>query len=220
MPKPRQREHDNDDSSYGTEDASEASPDYSNVKGAIVTDQSITARKFEFYRELDRRIAALTSEQTSTHILTNESFTEIYNFIASIKNVSAEKRIQNMKTYPNKIAYKWIKKYALLTTDTSNVLIYKQEAGAALDTCRKVSKYSLIFEVIREIHEVQAGNDHPKSRTLYNRVCVQYGKGIPRSVCEMFPMFCPICIRAHPMKKTNRRPSTYLDERHERTCSN
>jgi len=91
MPKPRQREHDNDDSSYGTEDASEASPDYSNVKGAIVTDQSITARKFEFYRELDRRIAALTSEQTSTHILTDKSFTEIYNFVASVKNVSTEK---------------------------------------------------------------------------------------------------------------------------------
>ena len=83
-----------------------------------------------------------------------------------------------MKSYPNKIAYKWIKKYDLLTVGTSNVLIYKQEDGAALDTCQKVPKYSFIFDVIREIHEVQAGNDHPKSRTLYKRVCAKYGKGI------------------------------------------
>jgi hypothetical protein len=45
-----------------------------------------------------------------------------------------------MKTYPNKIAFKWIKKYDLLTVNTSNILIYKQEDGAALDTCQKVPK--------------------------------------------------------------------------------
>jgi hypothetical protein len=106
MLKRRGQEHYDDDSLYGTGDTSEASPDDPNVKGAIVTDRFIAARKFEFYRELDRRIATLTPEQISTHILTDKSFTEIYNFIASVKNVSAEKRIQIMKTYPNKIAYK------------------------------------------------------------------------------------------------------------------
>ena len=131
MPKPGWREHSDDDCPYRTEDTSEASPDDSNVEGAIVTDQSIAARKVAFYRELDRRIATLTPEQTSTHILKDESFAEIYNFIASVKNVSAEKRIQIMKSYPNKIAYTWIKKYDLLTVDTSNIFIYKQEDGAA-----------------------------------------------------------------------------------------
>ena len=158
---------------------SEASPDDSNVEGAIVTDQSLTATKVVFYRELDRRIATLTPKQTSTHILTDKSFAEIYNFIASVKNVSEKKRNQIMKSYPNKIAYKWIKNYDLLTVDTSNVLIYKEEDGAALDRCQKVPRYSFIFDVIPEIHEVQAGNDHPKSRTLCKRVCAKYRKGIP-----------------------------------------
>ncbi len=101
-------------------------------------------------------------------------------------------------------------KYDLLTVDTSNVLIYKQE-DEAIDTCQKVPKYSFIFDVIHEIHEVQAGNNHPTLRTLYKRVGAKYGKGIPQWVCEMFPMFCPSCIRAHPRKKNKRRPSTYLD---------
>jgi hypothetical protein len=77
------------------------------------------------------------------------------------------------------------------------MLIYKQEAGAALDKCQKVpkyTKYSITFDDIREIHEVHVGNDHPKSRTLDKRVCAKYRKGIPRWVCEMFPMFCLICI--------------------------
>ena len=86
-----------------------------------MTDQSIATKKFEFYRELELRIVSLTPKQTSTHILTDKSFTEIYNFIASIKIFSAEKRIQIMKTYHNKIAYIWIKKYDLLTIDISSV---------------------------------------------------------------------------------------------------
>ena len=74
MLKPRGQEHNDDDSSYSAGDASEASPDDSNIEGAIVTDQSISARKVAFYREPDRRIATLTPEQTSTHILIDESF--------------------------------------------------------------------------------------------------------------------------------------------------
>jgi hypothetical protein len=111
--------------------------------------------------------------------MTDESFSEIYNFMKSIMNVSAEMRISIMNTHPNKTAYKWIKKYDLLTIDTSNILVYKQAAGAALDKCQKVAKYCILFNDVWEINEVQAGNNHPTAKTLYKRVCVKYGNDIP-----------------------------------------
>jgi hypothetical protein len=58
-----------------------------------------------------------------------------------------------------------------------------------------------MVNVLRDIHEVQAGNDHPKSRTLYRRVCARYEKSIPRWVCELFPLYCAVCVRSKPHKK-------------------
>ena len=92
-----------------------------------------------------------------------------------------------MKKYPNKLSYKWTKKYDLLTVETSNILISKQTEDDALESAQKVVQYSKMFDVLRNIHEVQAGNDHPKSRTLYRRVSARYGKCIPSWVCELFP---------------------------------
>ena len=132
-----------------------------NVDGDSSSDQFIAARKSEFYKELDKRIAGLTPEPP-THILTGESFREIYNFMKSIKDVSAKMRINIMKSYPNDIAYKWMKKYDMLTIDTSNVLVYKQVPGAALDIGQKVHKYSIILDAIRIIHEIQVGGNNPK----------------------------------------------------------
>jgi hypothetical protein len=106
-----------------------------------------------------------------------------------------------MKQYPRKLPYKWIKKYDLMTGETSNILIFKQEEGHALDSTQKVVQYSKIFYVLRDIHEVQAGNNHPQSRTLYRRVCARYGKSTPRWICESFPLYCPVCVRSKPCKK-------------------
>ena len=49
---------------------------------------------------------------------------------------------------------------------------------------------------------MEAGNDHPKSKTLYKRVLAKYGKSVPRWICEMFPKFCPVYIWAKVRKKT------------------
>jgi hypothetical protein len=106
-----------------------------------------------------------------------------------------------LRSIPNKVGYKWIKKYDVHIVDTSHILIFKQAEGEALDACQRVAKYSRIFDVLREIHELEMGNDHPKSKTLYRRVYMKYGKSIPRWVCEMFPLFCPVCIRSNPRKK-------------------
>ena len=42
------------------------------------------------------------------------------------------------------------------------------------------------FNDVREIHELEMGNDHPKNKTLYKRVYAKYGKFIPWWICEMF----------------------------------
>lgn len=70
--------------------------------------------------------------------------------------------ISIIKTYPNKIAYEWIKMYDLLTIDTSNILVNKQTPGATFDICQKGPKCRLIFNAIRIIHKFQTGNDHPE----------------------------------------------------------
>ena len=95
-----------------------------------------------------------------------------------------------------------MKKYDVITNPNSTkVLVYKQEDGDALDRSLQVATYSNVFDVIRQIHEREAGNDHPKSKTLYRRVFMKYGKSISHWVCEMFPLFCPVCIRSNPCKK-------------------
>ena len=58
-----------------------------------------------------------------------------------------------------------------------------------------------MFDAIHEIHELQSGNDHPKAKTVYKRICAKYGKSIPQWVCEIFPKHCPVCIRGRTRKK-------------------
>ena len=113
-----------------------------------------------------------------------------------------------MRSYPNKIAYKCVKRYDVMVVKTSNVLIYKQEDGSPLDSCKKVMKYSNLFDAVCELHEMQVGNNHSKSKTLYRRVTSKYAKSIPQWVCEIFPKYCPFCIRAKTREnaKTGHQP--------------
>jgi hypothetical protein len=60
-----------------------------------------------------------------------------------------------------------------MVVQSSQILIYKQEEESPLDLCQQVVKYSNLFDAIREIHELQSGNDHPKAKTLYKRVCAK-----------------------------------------------
>ena len=55
---------------------------------------------------------------------------------------------------PNKLPYKWIKKYGLMTVETSNILIFKQDESNALDSAQKVVQYNKIFDELKDIHEV------------------------------------------------------------------
>ena len=71
-----------------------------NFDGDSSSDQSLTAKKPKIYKGLDFRIAALIPEQ-ATHIMTDESFREIYNSMKSIKDATAKMRINIIKTYPN-----------------------------------------------------------------------------------------------------------------------
>jgi hypothetical protein len=162
---------------------------------------ALLARKTSFYEELDRRIDALSKVQKNSHILSDKLFNEIYHFMLSIQDASNEERLRLLRSIPNKVGYKWIKKYDIHIVDTSHILIFKQADGEALDACQRVAKYSRIFDALREIHELEMGNDHPKAKTLYKRVFMKYGKSVPRWVCEMFPLFCPVCVRSNPRKK-------------------
>ena len=75
----------------------------------------------------------------------------------SIQDASNEERLHLLRSIPNKVGYKWIKKYDVHIVDTSHILIFKQADGEALDACQRVVKYSRIFDVFREIHELEWG---------------------------------------------------------------
>lgn len=92
----------------------------------------------------------------------------------STQNASDEEYPQIMKPIPNKVGYKWIKNYDIMTVKTSNILIFNQADDDALDNCQKVVKYSSFFNVLQDIHEVEMGNDHPKAKTIYKSVCSRY----------------------------------------------
>jgi hypothetical protein len=53
-----------------------------------------------------------------------------------------------MRSYQNKIAYKWVKRYHFLVINTSNTLIYKQEPHAALDSFLRGAHDSNAFNVV------------------------------------------------------------------------
>jgi hypothetical protein len=180
------------------EDVDSTSP---TVNLEIQRKASLSARKTELNHQVDKKIHALEKDHKTIHIMIDDLFHDVFQFMLAIKKTSEALQPSIMKQYPNKLPYKWIKKYDLMTVKTSNILIFKQEEGDALDSAQEVVHYSKIFDVLRDIHEAQAGNDHPKSRTLYRRVCARYGKSIPRWICELFPLYCPVCVRSKPHKK-------------------
>ena len=165
---------------------------------------SLSARKAEFYKAVDDKIFSMSKLNKHAHIISDALFDQVYKPMLAIQDAGEEDRLKEIRKLPNKVGYKWVKKYAIKTVDTSNILIFKQGEGEALDTCQKVVSYSKIFDVLRQIHELDAGNDHPKAKTLlFKRATAKYGKSIPRWVCEMFPKFCPVCIRSRPWKKAS-----------------
>ena len=180
----------------------DVSPSKSTPAPESEKDESLVTRKAEFYNRVSTKMNALERDNKTSHILSDNQFETIVSFMISYNNALKEDRVDVINRYPHKIAYRWLKQYELLTVETSNVLIFKQPVGAALDCCKKVVSYGKMFDAIREIHEVEAGNDHPKSKTLYKRVSARHGKSVPRWVCEVFPQFCPVCIRSRPRKTT------------------
>ena len=160
------------------------------------TNPELTARKKEFYKEVDKRMEQYGQGDNPYSIMTDDYFDKIVKFMLSLEPANDKDRLVIMRTYPNKIAYKWVKRYDIKVVQNSNILFFKQPEGSPLDLCQQVIKYSNVFDAIREIHELQIGNDHPKAKTLYKRVNAKYGRSIPCWVCEIFPNYCPVCIRA------------------------
>ena len=75
----------------------------------------------------------IAQENNPNSIMTNEYFEEILRFLLSLQTANDKKRIRIMRRYPNKIAYKWVKRYDVMVVESSNGLIYKQEDGSPFD---------------------------------------------------------------------------------------
>ena len=87
---------------------------------------TLSARKSEFCKEVNQRMDNIAQENDPTSIMTDEYFEDILRFLLSLQTVDDKKRIRIMRSYPNKIAYKWVKRYGIVVIDSRNVIIYKQ----------------------------------------------------------------------------------------------
>ncbi len=100
-----------------------------------------------FYAELDQKL----QEMGKGSILSESSFNDILAVISHIKECSFEEEcLQKLRIFDKKVTYRWMKNYDVITnSDSSKVLIYKQQSGEVLDCSLQVAKYSNIFDVIR-----------------------------------------------------------------------
>jgi hypothetical protein len=127
------------------------------------SDAALSARKEAFYKEVEKKIVALSKVKKNAHIISDGLFNKVYNFMLSIQDTSDEERLRILRSIPNKVGFRRMKMFDICTVDTSNVLIFKQAEDEALDACQKVVKYSKIFDVVQNIHELEEGSDHCKA---------------------------------------------------------
>ena len=85
------------------------------------SDAALSARKKAFYKEVDKKIAALSKVQKNPHIIPDGLFKKIFNFMLSTQDPSEEVRLTLLRSIPNKDGYKWMKKFDIRTIDTSSL---------------------------------------------------------------------------------------------------
>ncbi len=96
-------------------------------------------------------------------------------------------------------AYKWAKKYDMLSVGGSRILVSKPkyvEAGYDVAHLPKLSYLERLFSDLQSIHYV----DHCKGLTIHHRATERHGN-IPREVTKIFTDVCPHCISLSNRKK-------------------
>ena len=113
-------------------DASGVDGDYDFKKS---TNPELTARKKEFYKEVDNRMEQYGQGDNPYSIMTDNYFDDIVKFTPSLETANVKDRLIIMRNYPNRIAYKWVKHYDIKVVQNSNILIFKQPDGSPWDIC-------------------------------------------------------------------------------------
>ncbi len=65
----------------------------------------------------------IAQENNPNSIMTDEYFEEILRFLLSLQTANDKKMIRIIRSYPNNIAYKWVKRYDVIVVESSNVII-------------------------------------------------------------------------------------------------
>ena len=69
----------------------------------------LTARKSEFYKDVDEALKKLDQEHNTNSIVTDEYFDTIVKVLLALETADDKKRVAIMKSHPNKVVYKWVK---------------------------------------------------------------------------------------------------------------
>ena len=133
-------------------------------------------QKTAFYTLLDSKVKELNGKNIS--FFSDEKYIkvlEVCQLYRDSDDTSLFKELQCRAGYQQ--AYIWREKFSVLSIAGENVLIYKQKSEDTIDSAKRVSSYSNLFDHIKEVH--LDGNDHPKARTLDSRIKTKFGKSIP-----------------------------------------
>ena len=98
--------------------------------------------------------------------------------------------------------HKWEKKYAVISTGPSQVLVQRSEdmLGDATIDAVGVFRFTYLERVFADLLMAH-GTDHNKGRTLYKRVGEERIFAIARPVCQLFTDTCPHCIQKQARNK-------------------
>jgi hypothetical protein len=154
-----------------------------------------------FYKQLDDM---WEKKDSSTSLLTEDKWKKIMEACEINKKPSPEefKTLAREEGYTQ--AFKWRSKFDVIIFGESKTLVYSQPPTPdgtfpPLESYKQPSHYGRIFDDIHAIHTT--GNDHPKGRTLVDRVKKKHGPSIPNNVCKLFTDTCPHCIETMKRRK-------------------
>ncbi len=87
---------------------------------------------------------------TNSRILQDMTYNEIAELLSTIKeSTTKEEWAQIMQDNKARNPYRLLQKYDLIVNSNSTrILIFKQQQGEALDSCQIVVKFSSIFDVV------------------------------------------------------------------------
>jgi hypothetical protein len=165
------------------------------IKGVHDLPQELRSHVIVFYKEL---ITLMEGASESWRLITKEKYTTILTASICIHDGEPVKLLRPI--YPQ--IYKWYKKYALVTSGDSFVIMARPhdaygyarvDKNGNVETVRRLTYFEAAYTEMKRAHS----QDHTKGRTLLAHL-KKHVENIGCQRCKLFTNTCPICHDNRP----------------------